>query len=319
MADFANWAIACKSALWESGAFLNAYDADILAAVESVLEASPVAVAVRKLMEPVAKTPKGEKEPAPPWAGTASELLEKLTGLVTERVAKSDAWPGKFGAAHRRQGSTSRLAQILVRQSKASRFHRSDAVRPASHSSDFNRSSKLRPSRNSRSFTGPPQAAWRSSWCYGRSRPATRRPARRSRPRSDEPVFVDPPLVPDLLERPALDYSLSHRPRPHRYSGLFGLQGGGPLPSQFELPLGAPEVPLGPQNPGIGLGDRLLGLRQPLLCVHYGAPGPLNLFPGPFRSPAHPPRAALSARSFKISSKVPALRFKSNGPLKART
>ena len=27
---------------------------------------------------------------------------------------------------------------------------------------------------------------WRSSWCYGRSRPATRRPARPSRPGSDE-------------------------------------------------------------------------------------------------------------------------------------
>jgi hypothetical protein len=98
MADFAHWAIACESALWESGAFLTAYNANILAAVESVLEASPVAVAVRKLMEPVAKTLKGEKEPAPPWAGTASELLEKLTGLVTERVAKSDAWPGSSRA-----------------------------------------------------------------------------------------------------------------------------------------------------------------------------------------------------------------------------
>ena len=64
-------------------------------------------------------------------------------------------------------------------------------------------------------------------------------------------VFVDPPLVPDLLERPALDYALSHRPRPHRHCGLFGLQGGGPLPGQLELALGAPEMPLGPQNPRI--------------------------------------------------------------------
>ena len=37
-------------------------------------------------------------------------------------------------------------------------------------------------SRNSRSLIGPPQAAWRSSWCYGRSR----RPAQPSRSRSDE-------------------------------------------------------------------------------------------------------------------------------------
>jgi hypothetical protein len=112
MADFAHWAIACESALWESGAFLNAYNANILAAVESVLEASPVAVAVRKLMEPTAKTPKSEKEPAPPWAGTASELLEKLTGLVTERVAKSDAWPGSSRAL---AGRLRRAASFLRR------------------------------------------------------------------------------------------------------------------------------------------------------------------------------------------------------------
>ena len=112
MADFAHWAIACESALWESGAFLAAYNANIMAAVESVLEASPVAVAVRKLMEPVAKTPQGEKEPAPPWTGTASELLEKLSGLVAERVAKSDAWPGNGRAL---AGRLRRAASFLRR------------------------------------------------------------------------------------------------------------------------------------------------------------------------------------------------------------
>ena len=74
MADFAHWAIACESALWESGAFLNAYNANILAAVESVLEASPVAVALRKLMENLAD---GE------WKGTATKLLEDLTSIVS--------------------------------------------------------------------------------------------------------------------------------------------------------------------------------------------------------------------------------------------
>jgi hypothetical protein len=46
MADFAHWAIACEPALWKDGDFLRAYNANIMAAVESVLEASPVAVAV---------------------------------------------------------------------------------------------------------------------------------------------------------------------------------------------------------------------------------------------------------------------------------
>ena len=55
MADFAHWVIACEPALWKEGAFLNAYNANILGAVESVLEASPVAVAVREMMATVAK------------------------------------------------------------------------------------------------------------------------------------------------------------------------------------------------------------------------------------------------------------------------
>jgi hypothetical protein len=82
MADFAHWAIACETALWRDGAFVAAYNANILGAVESVLEASPVAVAVRTLMTNQVK-----------WEGTASNLLVKLTELVGERMAKSDTWP----------------------------------------------------------------------------------------------------------------------------------------------------------------------------------------------------------------------------------
>jgi hypothetical protein len=87
MADFAHWAISCETALWESGAFLTAYNANILAAVESVLEASPVAVAVRELMTNLAKASETE------WSGTAGDLLAVLADLVTERIAKSDDWP----------------------------------------------------------------------------------------------------------------------------------------------------------------------------------------------------------------------------------
>jgi hypothetical protein len=82
MADFAHWSVACEPALWEPGTFMAAYDANILGAVESVLEASPVAVALRTLMTNQAK-----------WEGTASALLVKLTELVGERMAKSDTWP----------------------------------------------------------------------------------------------------------------------------------------------------------------------------------------------------------------------------------
>jgi hypothetical protein len=87
MADFAHWGIACEPALWKSGAFMRAYDANIRGAVESVLEAIPAAAAVRKLMEDLAAVKKTQ------WKGTSSDLLAKLTPLVDERIAKSDAWP----------------------------------------------------------------------------------------------------------------------------------------------------------------------------------------------------------------------------------
>ena len=101
MADFAHWVIACEPALWKEGAFLSAYNANILGAVESVLEASPVAVAVREMMATVAK-----------WEGTSSELLTKLKGLVDERVAKSDAWPSNGRAL---SGRLRRAASFLRR------------------------------------------------------------------------------------------------------------------------------------------------------------------------------------------------------------
>jgi hypothetical protein len=101
MADFAHWAIACEPALWKEGAFLNAYRTNILGAVESVLEASPVAVAARQLM---ASTPK--------WNGTSSELLTLLKGLVDEQVSKSDDWPRNARAL---SGRLRRAASFLRR------------------------------------------------------------------------------------------------------------------------------------------------------------------------------------------------------------
>src|SRR5262245_54332492 len=50
MADFAQWATACESALWPPGTFWSAYCGNLDEAVESVIEADEVAVAVRTLM-----------------------------------------------------------------------------------------------------------------------------------------------------------------------------------------------------------------------------------------------------------------------------
>jgi hypothetical protein len=82
MANFALWATACETALWTTGTFLAAYFGNLDEAVEGVIDADPVAAAVRALMTPRTV-----------WTGTASDLLGALAEVVGERVAKSKTWP----------------------------------------------------------------------------------------------------------------------------------------------------------------------------------------------------------------------------------
>jgi hypothetical protein len=82
MADFALWAAACETAFWPADTFWTAYWSNRDEAVEGVIEADPVAAAVRALMS-------GRTE----WTGTASNLLEALAEVAGERIAKSKDWP----------------------------------------------------------------------------------------------------------------------------------------------------------------------------------------------------------------------------------
>jgi len=82
MADFALWATACETALWPAGTFWSAYCCNRDEAVEGVIDADPVAAAVRAMMSTRTE-----------WTGTASDLLGALAELVGERVAKSKTWP----------------------------------------------------------------------------------------------------------------------------------------------------------------------------------------------------------------------------------
>ena len=50
MADFALWATACETALWPAGTFWSAYCGNLDEAVEGVIDADPVAAAVRAMM-----------------------------------------------------------------------------------------------------------------------------------------------------------------------------------------------------------------------------------------------------------------------------
>jgi hypothetical protein len=82
MADFALWATACETALWPQGTFWSAYCGNRDEAVEGVIDADPIAAAVRAVM-----TTRTE------WTGTASDLLGALAEISGERVAKSKTWP----------------------------------------------------------------------------------------------------------------------------------------------------------------------------------------------------------------------------------
>jgi hypothetical protein len=82
MADFALWATACETALWAPGAFWSAYSGNRDEAVDAVIEADPVAAAVRAMIA-------GQTE----WTGTASDLLDALGKMAGERVVKSKIWP----------------------------------------------------------------------------------------------------------------------------------------------------------------------------------------------------------------------------------
>jgi len=82
MADFALWATACETAIWDEGTFWRAYAGNRDEAVDSVIEADPVGSAIRSLMDSRTE-----------WTGTASNLLGALSGEVGERIAKAKTWP----------------------------------------------------------------------------------------------------------------------------------------------------------------------------------------------------------------------------------
>jgi hypothetical protein len=82
MADFAIWITACEEALELPCTFKVAHDANIAATIETVIEADPVAVAVRTLMGSLTE-----------WKGTASQLLQVLGECAGETARRSRFWP----------------------------------------------------------------------------------------------------------------------------------------------------------------------------------------------------------------------------------
>jgi hypothetical protein len=107
MADFVHWVTACEGALWEPGTFEAAYAGNRRVATLDVVEADPVANAVRRLME-------GRRDP---WSGTATELLDALEGVVGDKETKRKHWPGSssvLGARLRRIAAPLRRLKIRL-------------------------------------------------------------------------------------------------------------------------------------------------------------------------------------------------------------
>ena len=113
MADFALWATACETALWPAGTFWSAYCGNRDEAVEAVIEADPVASAVRAIM--TTRTV---------WTGTASDLLGALAEVVGERIANSKTWPDNARALSgrlRRAATFLRKIGIMIEYTKEGR------------------------------------------------------------------------------------------------------------------------------------------------------------------------------------------------------
>ena len=119
MADFALWATACETALWPAGTFWSAYCGNRDDAVEGVIDADPIAAAVRGVI--AARTE---------WTGTASDLLGALAEVAGERVAKSKTWPDSPWAL---AGRLRRAATFLRKIGIEISFEREGRARTRNH------------------------------------------------------------------------------------------------------------------------------------------------------------------------------------------
>ncbi|MFZ0146770.1 MAG: hypothetical protein WAM72_00230 [Xanthobacteraceae bacterium] len=120
MADFALWATACETAIWPAGTFWTAYSSNRDEAVAGVIESDPVANVVRALMATRTE-----------WTGTASDLLDALTELVSEAQRKSKGWPntpGTLSGRLRRAATFLRKAGIEIAFDRETNHMRSRSI-----------------------------------------------------------------------------------------------------------------------------------------------------------------------------------------------
>jgi hypothetical protein len=149
MADFALWATACETALWPAGTFSSAYCGNRDEAVEEVIDADPIAAAVRAVMATRTE-----------WTGTASDLLGALAEAAGERAAKSRTWPdGPRALAGRLRRAATFLRKIGIeisfgREGRA----RTRTIHVATPSHSTPESTAARPSASSAPSASAPKS-----------------------------------------------------------------------------------------------------------------------------------------------------------------
>ncbi|MBA2276202.1 MAG: hypothetical protein H0W06_00435 [Chloroflexia bacterium] len=100
LADIVEWVEAASPALgWESGVFAATFEAGQCISDALAVESLPIGPAVMALMENNSD-----------WKGTATELLDKLSPLVGDRVTRDPDWPKR---ANRLSNQLNRLAPNL--------------------------------------------------------------------------------------------------------------------------------------------------------------------------------------------------------------
>ena len=100
MADAALWATAGESVFgFTHRAFITTYWRNIAEGAVAAVDASPVGIAIRQLLETQTK-----------WTGEPAELLEKLCELASDEIRKANTWPKSPRIL---SGRLNRLAQAL--------------------------------------------------------------------------------------------------------------------------------------------------------------------------------------------------------------
>ena len=121
MADFARWVVAAEPALgWPAGSFLKAYTGNRDAIHEIALDAAVIVPPMRTLLE------SGE------FVGTATELLDRLAGIVGESATRRKGWPGNATSLSRelaRIAPNLRSVGIEVEKRRESHGRRLIAIR----------------------------------------------------------------------------------------------------------------------------------------------------------------------------------------------